>query len=224
MKKVFAIALVLCLVMGAVFAAKGDIKVGGQLGYVGAYSNQKVAENSNNYIQTKANVGGFGFEVGGLYDVTDEISVKAELGLAFFGKATGRVTTCIAGNKSTTDPVKSDEATPMRFTTYVGGQYAYAINKEFKVAGGAGLDIALGKESTADDAKTLFSLGVGAELTGSYAINKNIEVLLGARYSFFFVNSSETIKKAKKAAEDLGAKLTFNTSALRIFAGCTYKI
>ncbi|MBO4279571.1 MAG: hypothetical protein J5891_07160, partial [Spirochaetales bacterium] len=62
MKKVLAIALVLCLVMGAVFAAKGDIKVGAQLGYTGAFYNEKLSADSDNWMQVKASVGGFGFE------------------------------------------------------------------------------------------------------------------------------------------------------------------
>ncbi|MBO4424090.1 MAG: hypothetical protein J5768_01115, partial [Spirochaetales bacterium] len=58
--------------------------------------------------------------------------------------------------------------------------------------------------------------------TGSYAINKNLDVLLGARYSLYFINSSESLKEAREDAKELGAKLSFNSSALRIFAGCTY--
>ena len=221
MKKVLTIALVMCLVLGAAFAAKGDIKVGGQLGYVGGFATEKLSQDSD-YLRAKISVGGFGFEITGLYGVTDEISVKAALGLAFFGKATTRTTICVGGNVTNLDPEKDDKSSPMKFSMYCGGQYAFEVSKEIKVAAGAGLDMAIGKESTADDAKTLFSLGLGAEVTGSYAINKNLDVLLGARYSLYFINSSESLKEAREDAKELGAKLSFNSSALRIFAGCTY--
>ncbi len=223
MKKVLAIALVLCLVMGAVFAAKGDIKVGGQLGFVDSFARIKASYDENTYSITKHSVGGFGLELEGLYDVTDEVSVKAALGLSFFGKGKTKATECVLGISESTE-VKDDEAQPMKFSAYLGGQYAFEVSKEIKISAGAGLEMVLGKIDSDDDAKNLFSLGVGAEVAGSYAINKNIDVLLGARYSFFFVNSNEDIKDFKTIVEDGGGKFSFNTSALRIFAGCTYKI
>ena len=224
MKKVLAIALVLCLVMGAVFAAKGDIKVGAQLGYVGGFSRQKVSE-GNDYMKVKASVGGFGFEAAGLYDVTDEVSVKAAFGLVFFGKnAKVTVNTHIEGLPDSTDSDTVEVDAPVQFSFYLGGQYAFEVTKEIKVAAGAGLDLTFGKDSKDDDAKSSLSLGLGAEVTGTYAINKNIDVLLGARYSFYFVDTDENLKKEKEAYEALGAKFSYSSSALRIFAGCTYKI
>ena len=223
MKKVFAIALVLCLVMGAVFAAKGDIKVGAQLGYVNGFYGVKTYADSDNYMKITGSAGGFGFEAAGLYDVNDAVSVKAALGLSFFGKPKLKETLCIAGHAETEETTE-DEKMPMRFSAYVGGQYAFEVSKQIKVSVGAGLDMSIGKLDNDDDAETLFSLGIGGEVAGSYAVNKNIEVLLGARYSYYFVNSCKTLDESKKDAEDLGYKFSFNSSALRIFAGCTYKI
>ena len=52
MKKVLAIVLVLCLVLGAAFAAKSSgIKVGAQLGYGGFSLKFTDKDNSKNYLK-----------------------------------------------------------------------------------------------------------------------------------------------------------------------------
>ena len=205
MKKVLAIALVLCLVVGAVFASKGDMRVGGQLGYTKMFSNQKEGPDSKNYWQVKGSLGGFSFAVDALYNVADEISVKAALGLVIpGGKPYGAFYTCVDGDKTEVSKGEFDYETPVQFSAYIGGQYAFAITKEFKIAAGAGLDVILGKDSKDDDAKLV--------------------MMLGARYSVFFVSTDEDLKETRKSCKDLGLYFFHLDTGLNIFAGCTYKI
>ena len=225
MKKVLAIALVLCLVMGAVFAAKGDIKVGAQLGYGVGFANVKtseeVAPGVKASIVSKGHAGGLYLTGVGLYDITDEVSVKAAIGINTFGKMKTKVSVTVAG-ETVSDEQESPDTMPTDFSIYLGGQYAFAVTKEIKIAAGAGLDMAIGKTSKADDAKTNCSIGIGAEVIGSYSINKQLDVNIGARYSFYFIDTDENLKETRKYYRDNGGSYT--ETALRIFASATYKI
>lgn len=226
MKKVLAIALVLCLVVGAAFAAKGDIKVGGQLGFGFDWTKVHVHTDlgggaSADYTMKVRNSGLY-FNATGEYDVTDAIGVKAEIGLMTMGKQSVYERTEITGFPTGEETVTDKNATPMNFTFYLGGQYAFEVSKGINVAAGAGLDIMMGKQDSSDDAKSNTRIGVGIEAVGSYAINKNINVTLGAKYSIYFANTNEDIKKAFKDAKDAGGSVF--QSGLKIFAGCTYTL
>ena len=226
MKKAFAIALLMILVVVSAFAAKGDIMVGAQLGYACSFVRMKTSINipelGKETDTTTLSNAGFGFAAVAQYAVTDEVAARVEFGLDVPGKKENWKDIHKYDGGSDSDSGSYDVDEPVRFSAFLGGLYAFEISKEIKIAAGAGLDMAIGKTSKADDAKTNCSIGVGAEVIGSYSINKQLDVNIGARYSFYFIDTDENLKEVRKYYRDNGGSYT--ETALRIFAGATYKI
>ncbi|MCR5443072.1 MAG: porin family protein [Sphaerochaetaceae bacterium] len=216
-KRIFAIVLIVCLVSGIAFAAKGDIKVGAQAGFGTDRSSYKsiVAGNKVNYNKTIFN--GFFFVATGEYDVTDAIGIKAEAGILTMGKGTSRVICKDLGIDSTLDGPEA----PVNFSFYLGGQYEFEIGDDFSLAAGAGVDMMLGKQDK-DLEKGNGRIGVGFEAVGSYAINNDIDVTLGARYAIYFINTNSDDARNIQDWKDAGGSVF--QSGLKIFAGCTYTL
>ncbi len=202
-KKVFAIVLIVCLAVGVAFAEKGDIKVGAQAGYANELVSAKYAEEKGKLVSN-----GFYAAVSGEYDVTDEIGVKLEAGIDTMG--------------TWKDDSGDSTTAPVNFSFYLGGQYAFEITDEISVAAGLGADMMLGKQFNKDnDYENINArIGVGAEVVGSYAIAKDIDINLGARYGIYFINTdSEGMINFLK---DHDYKIF--QSGLKIFAGATYAL
>jgi len=228
MKKLLVIAMLLCLVLCSVFAAKGDIKVGAQVGYGFDWTSLKFSV-SDKYIKDLITEGGLYLVGTGSYNVADDVSIKAEIGINTMGKANLKV-------DSTIDPSESEDSTatdstPVNFTAYLGGEYGFDVNDEISVGVGLGIDMMMGKQSANTDDKANGRIGVGMEAVGKYSINKQLEVSLGAKYSIYFINTgSDTeaiipymIKGAEETAKLVsGASVSHFQSGLKIFAGCTY--
>ena len=211
-KKVFAIILIVCLAFSVAFAAKkGDLKVGAQLGYGG--ENISVKYDSDNYLKVRN--GGFYFVADGQYYFADALSAKVEMGINTMGEA--KSTLCLLGVSKTGT---ASEASPVHFSIYAGAQYDIELSKEMSLGLGAGWDMLIGKESNADDAKTNAAMGLGFEVVGSYALQKNLELNLGGKFGWHFVNTDEDIAKAYGKADSNGWKTS--STAFQIFAGATY--
>jgi hypothetical protein len=214
MKKVFAIVLIACIAFGVAFAAKSaDLKVGAQLGYGGMSLKMADAEApSSNYIQVS--LGGFEFAGTAEYQIADAVSLKAELGMNLFGKA--KTVMCIAGHKS--DPSEADSSTGPNFIIYLGAQYNLELSKEINLGVGAGFDVLMGKLDSEDSDSFNAAMGLGAEVVGSYAIDKNISINLGGKFAWHFINTNEDIKNAS------GSDTRITNLAYQIFAGATYAL
>lgn len=214
MKKVFAIILIVCLAVGVAFAAeKGDFKVGGQLGYGGDFISLKY--DSNNY--TKTSNGGFYFAALADYALTDEISVKAEMGLNTMGKAktSGKLLGISADGPAS-------ESSPIQFSIYAGAAYNINVSKEFTLQAGAGLDMMIGKLSKDDDAKTNAAIGLGFEFGGEYEVAKNVGIIFGGRFGWHFINTNEDIDDAITAADDNDVKV--GHTSFKAYAGVSYSL
>ena len=221
MKKVLAIVLVLCLVLGAAFAAKqGDVKVGAQLGY--GSDSIKLTYSDNTYATT--NNGGFYFAATGEYYFSEALAGKAEFGVNTMGKASGKGS--VAGISKTST---ASESSPMQFSAYVGTEYGIEISKEMNIALGIGWDMMIGKASKADDAKTNAAMGLGFEAVGAYAVNKNIAVTLGAKFGWHFINTDDQIKKDLSNVNSIldlfgAGNVKVGHTSFKIFAGVTYAL
>ena len=213
MKKVFAIVLIVCLAMTAVFADKGDFKVGAQVGF--GTLGLSVKKDSDNYLKVKNS--GFYFAGTAEYDFSDALAGKVEFGLNTMGKA--KTTLCVLGvstNSTASDP------SPMQLSAYVGLQYNIELTKELDLGLGAGWDMMIGKETNADDAKTNAAMGVGFEVVAAYKLNKSTALTLGSKIGLLFINSDDDIADAYSTATDNDWKVSQNS--LKFFAGVVFSL
>ncbi|MBR4121335.1 MAG: outer membrane beta-barrel protein [Spirochaetales bacterium] len=215
MKKVFAIVLIVCLAMTAVFADKGDFKVGAQVGY--GSESLSIKKSDDNYLAI--NNGGFYVAGTGLYYFSDAVAGRFEVGLNTMGKAVAN--SKIAGLK-VLDNSKADKASPMHFSVYGGLQYDLEVSKQLGLGLGAGWDMLIGKESDDEDAKTNASMGLGFEVVASFVVSKSCDLTLGTKFGWHFVNTDDDIADAYGTADDNGWKTT--ATALQIFAGLTFAL
>ena len=213
MKKVFAIVLIVCLAMTAVFADKGDFKVGAQAGY-GTLA-LSIKKDSNNYIT--ANNGGFYFAGAAEYAFSDAFAGKVELGLNTMGKA--KSTGAIAGISSSGT---ASEASPIQFSVYFGAQYNIEVSKDLDLGLGAGWDMMIGKESSDDDAKTNAAMGVGFEVVAAYKMNKSTALTFGTKLGLLFINSDDDIDDAYATFADNDCKV--RQTSIKFFAGLTFAL
>ena len=215
MKKAFAIVLIVCLAMTAVFAAKGDIKLGAQVGY--GVENLSVKKSDDNYLTI--NNGGFYFAGTGLYYFSDAFAGRLEFGMNTMGKAVAN--SKVAGIK-VLDNFKADKASPVHISIYGGLQYDIDVSKQLDLGIGAGWDVMIGKESDDEDAKTNASMGLGVEVIAAFAINKNCDFTLGSKFGLHFINTDDDIADAYGTAADNGWKTS--ATALQFFAGITFAL
>ena len=220
-KKLFAIVLVVCLVFGVAFAAKNNLKVGVQAGY-GADS-IKLSINSDTWSKTRN--GGFYAAATGEFFFSDELAAKAEFGLNTMGKAksTGKVIGW-TGNE-----YEAGESSPLMLSAYVGAEYNLELSKEINLALGAGWDMMIGKEGNADDAKTNAAMGLGLEAVGSYSLQKNLALTLGAKFGWHFVNTDDQLKKDLSNVNHIlsyfsSDKVSVGHISFKVFAGATYSL
>jgi len=211
-RKVLAVVLIMCLAIGAVFAEKGDILVGGQLGYGRdsiVYSEKYDSVKNTNILSQN----GFYFTATGEYGITDEIYAKAELGLL---AGSGSTVTKVNGEKQDLGDI-GDFEFPANFLVYLGAEYKFDIKDEIAVLAGAGLDMAFGKfnEAMNDGA---FRLGVGLEAAGVYSFNRNLSIKAGARFSILFVDANSDIQDLYEYYD------SHFHYGLKIYAGCTYAL
>ena len=213
MKKVFAIVLIVCLAMTAVFADKGDFKVGAQVGY--GSSSLSIKYNDDNFV----NVGNGGFYFAGTaeYSLSDAFAGKVELGINTMGKpkATGKVIGAAYSHAY-------DETSPLQFSAYVGLQYNIEVSKDLDLGIGAGWDMMIGKVSSDDDAKTNAAMGAGFEVVAAFKMNKNVAITLGTKLGLLFINSDDDIDDTYTTFANNDCKVS--QTAIKFFAGITYKI
>lgn len=227
-KKLLVCFVVISLVITGLSAAtKNNISVGLNMGYSinpikqsYSRSNQKMSISNTNK----------GFSLAALAELglSKDLSLKANVGVDIFGKAT------LASESNLTNfgANKKDEAsgsTGANFVLFVAPQYSYHINKNVRINGALGLDMMYGKcaynSSTDENIKkryTNFALGLGAEASGTFTVAKNININLGTRVSWYFVNNAEALKEDSQLAETFNYKLS--NLAFRFFLGATYSL
>lgn len=219
-KKTIAIALVLVLVVGSVFAGSSvfnkkstpDTKVGLQLGYGGRSITVNVKGGSSS---TKSNYKNNGFYAATSFEfgVAKNLSVKVEAGLNTMGSTSYKTS---VGGASWGSSSKKDDA-PINFTVFAGPMYNLALNKELSLNLGGGLDVMIGKLSASEDAKVNAAFGLGAEAGISYAINKQISIIAGGKFGWHFLNTNDDIQE--NLSSDNHSTTNFSYKG---FAGATY--
>lgn len=202
-KKIFVIVLIVCLTFGMAFAAKkADIKVGAQVGYGSATAKTSYSNSTYKYQQ-----GGLYIAANAEYEIKENIAVKAGLGINTFSAAKGSVKIG-SGDWHSYSATDLDNI-PMQFLISVAPVYNYELNKEVTISGAAGLELMLGKESKATDAKTKMEFGFGIEAAASYALNKELSVGGGIKFGMLFGNKNDH---------------SYNYSTVKAFAGATYAL
>lgn len=211
MKKVFAIVLIVCLAMTAVFADKGDFKVGAQVGLGTDSTTAKVTVGVA--TTTKTSNSGFYFAAAAEYEFADNIALKASAGLNLFGKAKSTTSGSGASISGT-----ADDNTPANFSLYVGGQYAIEVNKKLDLVLGAGMDLMSGKLSKDDDAKSNTRIGLGIEAVIRYAVQDNFAIDFGTRFGIYFANTNSDVKDMIDACD------SYSNLGVKIYAGATFTL
>lgn len=223
-KKAIAIALVLVVALGSVFAAKGSLfasksvpsnKVGVQLGYgARSFTVTEKATGSNFGINVKNS----GFYAAGTFEfgVSKDVSLKVEAGVNTMGQST--TTTKISGNKWST-PKKENDNTPVNFTVFAGVIYDLPLNDKLSLDLGAGMDVMIGKLSSSENAKTNAAFGLGAEAGVSFAVDKNISVVGGGKFGWHFFNSNDDIQEHSVSDNHSTSNITY-----KFFGGLKYSL
>ena len=220
MKKVFAIVLIVCLAMTAVFADKGDFKLGAQVGL----GTDAIKLTQSDSIYSKTNNSGFYFAGTGEYFFSDAFAGKVEFGINTMGKGK----TVVNVGSLSYDGTASD-ASPLQLSAYVGGEFNIELSKTFDLLIGAGWDMMIGKESNADDAKTNAAMGLGLEAIGALELSKGLDLTFGVKFGAYFVNSDDQIKKDLQNINSVLSYLGTDDvkvghSSFKFFAGITYAL
>ncbi len=220
-KKAIAIALVLVVALGSVFAAKGSLfasksvpsnKVGVQLGYGARSFTVNVPD-----IKTTTNYLSSGFYAAGTFEfgVSKNVALKMEAGINTMGKLK---TTTKVGSLSN-DSKTATENTPVNFTVFTGVVYDLALNDKLSLDLGAGMDVMIGKLSSSENAKTNAAFGLGAEAGVSYAIDKNVSIVAGGKFGWHFLNSNDDVQDSSSSDYHKTTNLTY-----KFFGGLTYSL
>ena len=210
MKKAIAIILMACAAFGIAFAKSADIKVGGQLGF-GGMSLKTLLDPDDSSTYLRIGLGGFMFAGTAEYQVSDALSARAYVGMNIFGKA--KVAHYVAGHEAPSE--QPDTPAGAHFIIYLGAQYNLQLTKEISLGLGAGFDVLMGKPVAIDKEDTFNAgMGLGAEVVGSYAIDKNISVNLGGKFAWHFINTNKDMKEQGN----------ITNLVYQIFAGATYAL
>lgn len=223
-KKAIAIALVLVVALGSVFAAKGSLfasksvpsnKVGVQLGYgARSFTVTEKATGSNIGVNVKNS----GFYAAGTFEfgVSKDVSLKVEAGVNTMGQST--TTTKISENKWST-PKKANDNTPVNFTVFAGAMYVLPLNDKLSLDLGAGMDVMIGKLSSSENAKTNAAFGLGAEAGVSFSVDKNISVVGGGKFGWHFFNSNDDVQEYSGSDNHSTSNITY-----KFFGGLKYSL
>lgn len=205
MKKTITIILLACLSITMAFAA-GNLKVGLQAGYTGNTIKFK-AELSHGDIDWKLKLNGFYVAATAEYEFADEIAVKAELGAEFLKEYL-----CLDEGHD------HEFGEPgVQFTAFIAPKYCFELADKFCLDVAAGANMIIGRTEYDAEKTFNFALGVGAEATCFYEVISNLEVGIGGKFAWHFLNTSEYYKEMKK--EDSG----ITNIAFQVNAAAKYK-
>ena len=188
MKKTITIVLLICLSIGMAFAA-GNFKVGLQAGYTGnpvSYTSEILGKD----VKFKHNLYGFYVAATAECPIKDEFGVKAEFGVEFL-KEKEYV------NETEYIP-PADEQPGIHFTAFLGPKYCFELADKFCLDAAIGVNIIFGREVNDAEKSYNFALGAGAEITAFYEVVSNLEVGLGGKFAWHFLNTREFYKDMKK--------------------------
>lgn len=222
-KKAIAIALVLVVALGSVFAAKSslfasksvpDTKIGVQLGYgARSFTLTEKATGAKNSLNVKNS----GFYAAGTFEfgVANNIALKVEGGINTMGK---QKTTMKVGSLSADTDSASDK-TPMNFTVFAGVVYDLPLNDKFSLDLGAGMDVMIGKLGSSDSAKTNAAFGLGLEAGVSIDVAKNISIVGGGKFGWHFHNSNDDVQGWTGSDNHSTSNITY-----KFFGGLAYSL
>ena len=220
-KKAIAIALVLVVALGSVFAAKGSLfasksvpsnKVGVQLGYGARSFTVNVPD-----IKTTTNYLSSGFYAAGTFEfgVSQNVALKMEAGINTMGKL--KTTTKVGSFSNDTDT--ATENTPINFTVFTGIVYDLALNDKLSLDLGAGMDVMIGKLSSSENAETNAAFGLGAEAGVSFKIDKSVSIVGGGKFGWHFLNTNDDVQDSSSSDYHKTTNLTY-----KFFGGLTYSL
>ena len=183
MKKTIVTILLVCLTFGMAFAANTGSKIGVNAGYTESIIGMQS-------LGSKTHINLHGLYVSGTaeYPIAGEIAVKAEFGFEFL-KEDFRV--------EPYDTWKDFSDPGIHLTAFLGPKYCFDLAKRLCLDVALGANILFGRTET-DAKKTFnFALGVGAEVTCFYEIVSDLEVGVGGKFAWHFLNTSKYYEELK---------------------------
>ncbi len=226
-KKVLVTLLVIALAVVSVSAKDSSMKLGVELGYgfntVKNTVSGTVLGNESN-VKTNYKNNGFAVNLSGEYLITDNWSVKADVGMMFAGKANIK--------SGDSDAITASEISGLYMDYALDAKYTHVLNKDFSVSALMGLELLTGhirKTKDEDTNKklrnTAFGVNFGAEL--SYAVDKHFSIVAGCDFAWLFVNNCESLKTDSGSivvgSKTYASAKSSNTSlGLRPYLGATY--
>lgn len=234
-KKVLVTLLVIALAVVSVSAKDSSMKLGVELGYgfntVKNTVSGKLGTSESN-VKTNYKNNGFAVNLSGEYLITDNWSVKADVGMMFAGKANTKSNTKIGDSDAITASETASKTSGLYMNYALDAKYTHVLNKDFSVSALMGLELVTGhiKKTGDEDAdkklkNTAFGVNFGAEL--SYAVDKHFSIVAGCDFAWFFVNNCESLKADSGSFEVGGksfasAKISNTSLGLRPYLGATY--
>lgn len=211
--------MVLVVALGSVFAAKSslfasksvpDTKIGVQMGYgARSFTLTEKATGAKNSINVKNS----GFYAAGTFEfgVANNVALKVEGGINTMGQS--KTTMYLAGNSIGSDT--SSENTPVNFTVFAGVVYDLPLNDKLSLDLGAGMDVMIGKLSSADNA----AFGLGLEAGVSIDVAKNISIVGGGKFGWHFLNSNDDVQGWTGSENHSTSNITY-----KFFGGLAYSL
>ena len=221
-KKAIAIALVLVVALGSVFAAKGSLfasksvpsnKVGVQLGYGARFVSAKIPD-----AKTEGQTNNNGFYAAGTFEfgVSKNVALKLEGGVNTMGQ---RTSTYILNGTTVYSGKKATENTPVNFTLYAGVMYELPLNNDLSFNVGGGVDMLIGKVSSAEDADLNASIGFGLEAGLSFDVSKQVSIVAGGKFGWHFINTNDDVQDIIN-----NDNLSVSVLSYKFFGGLTYSL
>lgn len=186
-KKILTIILVVLLAMANVFAYRGEVKIGANLG-AGADGWGKSIDEDHTDVLVQGGVYAAGVVS---YGLSDTVYLKSELGINTFSKFVRSTT----GSETATG---STNRTPIGLLS-VAAVYNIPIGRILDINLQAGIDSSFGKASYGSERPFNISIGLGLGAEFAFNITDEMAITLNSKLAFYFFNTDSTYRNSVSA-------------------------
>lgn len=184
-KKILTIILVVLLAMANVFAYRGEVKIGANLGADGW---GKSIDEDHTDVLVQGGVYAAGVVS---YGLSDTVYLKSELGINTFSKYVRSTT----GSETATG---STNRTPIGLLS-VAAVYNIPIGKILDINFQAGIDSSFGKPFYNTEVPFNISIGLGLGAEFAFNITDEMAITLNSKLAFYFFNTDSTYRNSVSA-------------------------
>lgn len=186
-KKILTIILVVLLAMANVFAYRGEVKIGANLG-AGADGWGKSIDEDHTDVLVQGGVYAAGVVS---YGLSDTVYLKSELGINTFSKFVRSTT----GSETATG---STNRTPIGLLS-VAAVYNIPIGRILDINLQAGIDSSFGKPFYNTEVPFNISIGLGLGAEFAFNITDEMAITVNSKLAFYFFNTDSTYRNSVSA-------------------------